>query len=274
MIAIGLFYAYYLHTGLGALPPEISWSFVDQLTHPWRWEKNGNSNSYYYSRTYGRAEWEFRKVNRLLEHFFKNDGLVFNDITAIYNPALTTSFINQWHTTQERFQSSHSQFFHETYSKNTDKCELMHTYHSRIGEFQYKKSPLIKLVPALHGTDYHVAGKIAQTGFASLSSLDAGYYGKGIYFTTHLLYTLPYCLLKRFPAVIISYLNMGNVFPVTESHTGVDSMMGQPLRNGYNSHYIRTNRNGLIHGYNDENSCDGIFLLFLFISLSLASSFH
>lgn len=36
----------------------------------------------------------------------------------------------------------------------------------------------IPIVPAVHGTDYLVAEKIAETGFANLSSLDAGFYGK------------------------------------------------------------------------------------------------
>jgi hypothetical protein len=34
--------------------------------------------------------------------------------------------------------------------------------------------------------------KICGTGFANLSSLDDGFYGKGIYFTTYALYALPY----------------------------------------------------------------------------------
>lgn len=42
------------------------------------------------------------------------------------------------------------------------------------------------------GLDLMVAEKICENGFAALSSLDAGYYGKGIYFTSSVLYTLPY----------------------------------------------------------------------------------
>jgi hypothetical protein len=55
---------------------------------------------------------------------------------------------------------------------------------------------------------------------ATLSTLDAGYFGRGVYFSSNILYTLPYAFSKRNPALIISYLNPGNVFPVTEDHKG------------------------------------------------------
>src|SRR5436190_640877 len=96
------------------------------------------------------------------------------------------------------------------------------------------------------GTDYYVAEKIAQTGFAALASLDAGYFGRGIYFTTYILYTLPYSCSKRNPSVVIGYLNLGNVFPVTENHKGDESLLGLPLKPGYNSHFVITTKDGFV----------------------------
>lgn len=37
----------------------------------------------------------------------------------------------------------------------------------------------VPIVPALHGTDINIAHSIAENGFANLSSLDAGFFGKG-----------------------------------------------------------------------------------------------
>jgi hypothetical protein len=50
--------------------------------------------------------------------------------------------------------------------------------------------------------------------------VDAGFYGRGIYFTSSLLYTLPYACGRKNPAVIVSYLSLANAFPVTEHHKG------------------------------------------------------
>jgi hypothetical protein len=65
-----------------------------------------------------------------------------------------------------------------------------------------------------------------------LLGLDEGYFGKGIYFTCDLLYTIPYSIGKRNPAVILSYIIPGNPFPVTESHKGDDKLLGAPMKNG------------------------------------------
>lgn len=107
----------------------------------------------------------------------------------------------------------------------------------------------LPILPVLHGTDGSVAEKIAQTGFANLSSLDAGYYGKGIYFTGHAMYTLPY-IQNRTPALILSWITPGNVYPVLESHdTPGVSLLGAALRSGYNSHFVTTTQNGLIYNW-------------------------
>jgi hypothetical protein len=49
-----------------------------------------------------------------------------------------------------------------------------------------------------------------------LSIIDAGFYGKGIYFSTTAIYTLPYFGTRKNPALIISWLLPGNVYPVIE----------------------------------------------------------
>jgi len=72
----------------------------------------------------------------------------------------------------------------------------------------------------------------------SLSNLDAGYYGKGIYFTTFIFYASPYFAQQESPAVLISFVVMGNTYPVVEHHKSKNSLLGAPLQSGYNSHYV------------------------------------
>jgi len=95
-----------------------------------------------------------------------------------------------------------------------------------------------------HATNLRKAKKIIVTGFASLSTLDAGWYGKGMYFSSSPIYTLPYCMGERDPCIILCFLLPGNTFPVIEHHNSDDSYMGVPITNGYQSHYIVTTRNG------------------------------
>lgn len=250
---------YYFTSELHSLPKEINWSFLDYLLHPWKWQYDGNRIAGFYSREFTKDGKKFVRVQEeLINTFFhNNDTLKIDKIAAIYNKALTMSFITHWNTTLSRYTEDYAQFYFNDYEKDAQKMYVMTAFKDRCNSLSYNVNQPIPLVPVLHGTDITVAEKIAKTGFATLSSLDAGFYGKGIYFTTNLLYTLPYCMGKRFPAVIISYTNMGHVYPVTER------MTGQALKNSYNSHYVLTCRDGNIHSERAkfyDDSCDEVIV--------------
>jgi len=101
------------------------------------------------------------------------------------------------------------------------------------------------VIPAAHGTGLSIAKAISKTGFAALSSLDSGFFGKGIYFSTSSKYALPYATLQPDPVIIISYIVPGNIYPTSEQHKGPNSLAGKPLKTpGYNSHYVLTRTDG------------------------------
>jgi len=104
----------------------------------------------------------------------------------------------------------------------------------------------VVILPVVHGTDLAVAERIAKTGFAALSSVDAGYYGKGIYFTSNGIYSFPYMLVRKQPALIVSWVLTGNPYPVIEDHDASVNLMGGALKSGHQSHYVVVGRQGRI----------------------------
>lgn len=75
------------------------------------------------------------------------------------------------------------------------------------------------IVPTVHGTSVADAMSICQSGFAALGKTDAGWYGKGIYFTTYALYTLTYMKLHDQPALIVSWVLPGtSILPPRPLH--------------------------------------------------------
>jgi hypothetical protein len=50
LIIAGILAYYYYSCYLHQLPREISWSFLDNITHPWRWSYCESGNLYYYTR--------------------------------------------------------------------------------------------------------------------------------------------------------------------------------------------------------------------------------
>lgn len=246
---------YYYRSELHELPDEVAWSFKNYLTNPWLWSYHGDSKNGYYSRTYSKDSNEFNKVNELLKTYFKKGSLVATEITAVYNHSLTVSFINQWKIMIARKEQSPEQFFSCTYTKNKEKMEILEHYQKNLVDaLPYNKKLILPIIPTCHGTDHIIAQKIAETGFCALSSLDGGYYCKGIYFTNLILYTLPYACMKRIPSVVIAYVNPGNVYAVNEDHKGNNSLLGASFRSGYNSNYVLTNKDGNIYNKDDKNN--------------------
>jgi len=106
----------------------------------------------------------------------------------------------------------------------------------------------------VHGTHSAAADGIAQFGFAPISIIDSGYYGKGIYFTSSAMYTLPYICKRKDPTLLICYALPGNPFPVIENQAGDESLLGTALKSGYQSHYVLCNRTGHIYQFNNTGN--------------------
>jgi len=125
------------------------------------------------------------------------------------------------------------------------RAKVHEEYIKRVNSYSWNEDLKVPVLPVVHGTGLAVAKAISKTGFAALSSLDSGYFGKGIYFTSSAKYALPYSTLQSDPAFIISYVVPGNIYPTCEQHKGPESLAGKPLRTpGYNSHYVLTKKDG------------------------------
>jgi len=118
----------------------------------------------------------------------------------------------------------------------------------------------LPVLPVIHGTQSDVAWKIASTGFAALSSLDAGYFGKGIYFTSSCQYSAPYTQFGELPCMILALIIPGNIYPVIEQHKGDYSLMGNAITPGCNSHYVRTHKDGSCVSQPENKSFDELIM--------------
>jgi len=124
--------------------------------------------------------------------------------------------------------------------------EVLQDYQNYVHQFPWNRAEdeLVPIIPVLHGTSYDVAVSISKTGFVALSNIDAGWYGKGIYFSTNAYYCLPYMENYKNPAALVAFVFLGHTYPVVESPDADNSLLGCPLQSGFNSHYVLTNRHG------------------------------
>jgi len=182
-----------------------------------------------------------------LAPFFGVDPDKVTKVTAISNEALLGAFAPHKDICAARHLKDPGLFKSSDWEMEK-KPELRKEYLQRseryVSQFEWNKEGEVSVIPLIQGTGAEIARKISEVGFASLSSRDAGFYGKGVYFTSKFEYAEKYAANYKDPAFIIAMVTIGNVFPVVESphlpHTTVSNpygYLGKPLRVEYQSHF-------------------------------------
>eukprot|EP01127_Copromyxa_protea_P010060 TRINITY_DN2413_c1_g1_i1.p1 TRINITY_DN2413_c1_g1~~TRINITY_DN2413_c1_g1_i1.p1 ORF type:complete len:271 (-),score=42.85 TRINITY_DN2413_c1_g1_i1:83-865(-) len=181
---------------------------------------------------------------------------------AIFNPILVTSFINYRQIITSRMVES-PQIFAKQDWKKSKQAEAKNAVYSRyLDKCQnagWNEGLDVPILLTCHVTDFNIAMTIASTGFAALSSVDVGWHGAGVYFTTHAMYACQYFAQRADPALLLSFVTLGNVFPVTESHTGPTSLTGQRLKPGYTAHYVTVRADGTVPGKDDDEDTISLY---------------
>jgi len=184
-------------------------------------------------------------------------------VTAIFNARMAETFDNYIHTLEQRHRSDPTLFAKQDWLHSGDRVELrrwvVHEFGKLCQRYPWNDfNRQCSVVPVIHGTSASVGTKIIDTGFATLSELDAGFYGRGMYFTSDALYALPYFSSKPDPAILLCLAVPGNPYPVVEAKSEPNSFFGRPLKNGYQCNYVLTGKDGGPHqaklagGFYDE----------------------
>merc|ERR1719382_923021 len=107
---------------------------------------------------------------------------------------------------------------------NGEKEAVLQRLQSHFAELPGLRNADVMMV--FHGCSHRAADGICETGFASISTTDAGFFGRGMYVTTHPQYAAEYAssvLTGGTPApnaagefvVIAAYACPGLAYPIT-----------------------------------------------------------
>jgi len=159
-----------------------------------------------------------------------------------------------------RMKSSPTLFKSSNWNKDSNftwRSITLEHFQRQIMNFDWNinlKTDNCPILAVAHATSLNKAAKVVVSGFATLSTIDEGFYGKGMYFSSSAIYTLPYCVTVSDPCIIICFLLPGNPYPVIEDHRKENSLIGSHIISGYQSHYVMTRINGLPFG--EENNLE------------------
>lgn len=176
-------------------------------------------------------------------------AIVIDKVQIVSNSILGASFSNYRSILRQRMIENPVLFCKKDWILRSEKNELRTYVHERylqLAEYFSWNDPeeTIPIVACLHSTDFLTAKSIASKGFCALATLDEGFYGKGIYFSTYGSYVAPYFLGKESPAILVNLAICGNAFPVVEAATERGGFLGKPTASGYQSHFVLTKSDG------------------------------
>jgi len=209
------------------------------------WKLSGSS----YNKNLSADSSHFKLVMALLVQL---DGKLLADaVVSVYgvvNPQIATNFEGYRGVLQRRYTQDPHLFKKDDWMK-ADRSDLRswvsHSFITLAQKYRWNTiTETVPIIPVVHGTDCAIAWKILDTGFCALSSLDAGFYGRGIYFSSSAQYTLPYYSAKPNPCLILCLAIPGNIYPVVEDRMEVKSLLGTPIKAGYQSNYVLTTKDG------------------------------
>jgi len=238
------------------------------LPNNWLWEMNhlikevykqSNTDPVYYfkdvdNREHQEGMWVSQEYQlfEYLKELLEFENIPISKVTALSCITLATNMSGYRKLITERFKSSSSIFLSKSWEREEPidlRLRVRDHYRRQIMQFDWNRNlKLIEDCPVLavvHGTNLKKAQKIISTGFASLSTTDKGFYGKGIYFSSYAIYTIPYFMYHSDPCILICYVLPGNPYPVTENPRAQKNLEGEPLQSGYQSNFVITRKDGL-----------------------------
>jgi len=237
------------NSAVNNLPSDIRRHYKQYSHNPRSWMLHGDvsaSHTYLKKLRLGTDEY-----NKLMSLWLEMGGSRVNiaEAYAIHNMLLLNAFAIKHTSITSQVTGDRKVFQRDNWKQKRDPAGLRawtsQIYEEWVGKFHWNQDLLVKIIPAVHGTNEPEAYKIVTTGFVALAQLDSGYYGKGIYFTTSVQYALPYFISKEFPTVIVCLVISGNAYPVIEHpYNSKNTLIGAALMPGYQSHYVITRKNG------------------------------
>ena len=174
----------------------------------------------------------------------------------INNPRLATQFEVFLDCITAKHSLNPSEFNSQGWKYATVDHDLKAEYTAKLNDHLTLASNLLNMsgvIPVVQGTRENAAHRIAKNGFGTLASLDPGWYGQGIYFTSKMAYAGTYSRPSKDGSLVfvISLAVPGNAFPITAppyvgSHPNPQGYLGEPCHRGYQSHYTIVDVSGKV----------------------------
>eukprot|EP01127_Copromyxa_protea_P011436 TRINITY_DN2873_c0_g3_i2.p1 TRINITY_DN2873_c0_g3~~TRINITY_DN2873_c0_g3_i2.p1 ORF type:complete len:1979 (-),score=279.48 TRINITY_DN2873_c0_g3_i2:77-5701(-) len=246
---------------LSILPASVRWQYEQYYNNSSGWTKDPSQKFYKKELLVGTDDFQ-RMTDFFYGYLQASAKIEIKEAYAIYNPLLVANFINYRSIITSRMVESPEIFAKQDWKKNKNpelKQAVYEKYNKRCEDTCWNSHVEVPILVTCHGTDWNLAVAIASTGFSTLSNVEVGWHGSGVYFTTYAMYGCPFLSHRADPALLISFVTPGNVFPVTENHNKPNNLIGKRLKPGYTSHYVAVDTEGAVPELDSLDEISGLY---------------
>jgi len=221
------------------------------------WMTKGHQNQFQYLEIFRKDEvYHEAMMGKLISYIGESHVNYLVRAYAIQNDNLSNAFTIFMNSLGGKIKAAKKLFQADDWKNHSDsalKTKYLQHYGEWVGSFPWNKKGKLEVLGALQGTTEEAAWSIAENGFGTVSVLDEGFFGKGMYFTSNFEYASLYAALKqksnpsKNKVFVVALVIPGNPFPVTE-HPYVNGKpnekgyLGKGVRSGYQSHFTQVNR--------------------------------
>eukprot|EP01127_Copromyxa_protea_P004820 TRINITY_DN1464_c1_g2_i1.p1 TRINITY_DN1464_c1_g2~~TRINITY_DN1464_c1_g2_i1.p1 ORF type:complete len:1631 (-),score=237.44 TRINITY_DN1464_c1_g2_i1:393-5285(-) len=196
---------------LSHLPPPVRWQYeqyYDSKSTGWVQDQSKK----FYKKKLAKDSEEYEKMKEFFYGFLEASPKIgIAEAYAIFNPMLVTNFINYHTTVTIRMVEAPLIFAKQDWRLRDgaeEKEKVFDAFVARKEATGWNESLAVPIILSCHVTDFNVAMTICATGFSALSSVDAGWHGSGVYFTTYAMYACRYFTNRADPALLISFVTL------------------------------------------------------------------
>eukprot|EP01114_Cavostelium_apophysatum_P019166 TRINITY_DN6095_c0_g1_i2.p1 TRINITY_DN6095_c0_g1~~TRINITY_DN6095_c0_g1_i2.p1 ORF type:complete len:616 (+),score=141.75 TRINITY_DN6095_c0_g1_i2:38-1885(+) len=187
------------------------------------------------------------KLTRLWQDHFGGRQFTILKAYAIDNGGLRQGFDEKIVRIHNQMEGDPDIYARQDWLDNLTKCKIMEALSDRGHKFDHNKTISPPVIPMLQGlSNPDLCWDLCKYKFSELSTIEDGYYGKGMYFTSSAEYAVNLYSRLDNRVLLISFVTPGNPNPCTENpNIPRESLIGRVIKQGYDSHYALVDGSGL-----------------------------
>jgi len=202
-----------------------------------------------------------RNFSLLWNECFHGNNLTPLEVYAVDNSGLRQTFDQKLVRIHEKMENEPDIYARTDWIEDHHRSRIMENLSDQAHQYDHNTKISPPVIPMIMGVDDpDQVWRLCKHGFSNLTTIEQGYYGNGMYFSSSAEYATNLYTRLENRVVVVSWVTPGNSYPVIENpNIPRESYIGRNIKQGYDSHYALVDGTGLplskskVVAFDDDN---------------------